>query len=245
MTTIGIYSPDRSNKPMVLHGFIAIVFLLLAVAAHAQEPRYSYFEIGVLNQDQSLTGTQVPIPGQVVDIATTDGSGVQFLGSLEIWNGVYAFAEYGSADPDVGAIITNAQGQFTATDEYDLTTIRGGVGYGFPLSFNTHVFAEVSLDSLDYDFGSFAGEDFDTGDTGLGAAVGIRSILWDDFELRASGRYTSSGTANLTTLEIDDDTLFAVGASYMFIRGLSLTADYETGEIDTWSIGFRLDLDED
>jgi hypothetical protein len=244
MTTIGIYASNCSRSRLAPHALIVLGALLLSCAAYAQEPRYSYFEIGVINQDQSLTGTQVPIPGQVVDIATTDGSGVQFLGSLEIWNGVYAFAEYGSADPDVGAIITNAQGQFTATDEYDLTTIRGGVGYGFPLSYNTHVFAEVSWDSLDYDFGSFAGEDFDTGDTGLGAALGVRTILWDDFELRASGRYTSAGTANLTTLELDDDTLFAVGASYMFIRGLSLTADYETGEIDTWSIGFRLDLDE-
>jgi hypothetical protein len=29
------------------------------------------------------------------------------------------------------------------------------------------------------------------------------------------------------------------------IRGLSIVGDYESGEISSWSVGFRLDLDED
>jgi hypothetical protein len=39
--------------------------------------------------------------------------------------------------------------------------------------------------------------------------------------------------------------LFGVGLGFTIIRGLSVSVDYETGELSTWSVGFRLDLDED
>jgi hypothetical protein len=245
MIKFGNYSPSCSRifRLSTWPGICAIV--LVAGAAHAQEPRYSWFEIGLLGQNQALTGSQVPVPGQAVTVATDDGTGVRFRGSLDIWNNFNLFGEYGSVDPDVSAIITNEQGQFTSSDEFDLTTIRGGLGYRFPVTYAIHIIAEVSYDSLDYDFGSFAGEDFDSGDSGVGALVGIRTVFWDDLELRANARYTSVGTVALDTQTVSDDTLFAVGMSYMFLRGLSVSLDYETGEIDTWSIGFRLDLEED
>lgn len=224
---------------------VVAVFALGGGAASAQEPRYSYFEIGVMGQDTARNGTLVPVPGQTVDVATKDGTGVRFRGSIGDVGGFYGFFDYASIDPDVDGVVTNAQGVFPASDEFDLTTIRGGVGYRWALDFATHVVAEVSFDSLDYDFGSFAGEDFDTGDQGPGALLRIRRMVGDDLELSAHARYTSVGDARLDTLEVDADTLFGVSASYMFVRGLSLTLDYETGEIDSWSVGIRLDLDED
>lgn len=230
-------------------GFVAAcavaVFAVGSGAATAQEPRYSWFEIGVLGQDTSGNGTLVPVAGQTVDIETKDGTGVRFRGSLGEYRGFYAFFDYGAVDADVDGLVTNAQGEFPASDEFDLTTIRGGVGYRWPLHFSTHVVAELSYDSLDYDFGSFAGEDFDTSDQGFGATLRIRRMFGDDLELSAFARHTSVGEAQLDTQQVDADTLFGISASYMFIRGLSLTLDYETGEIDTWSLGVRLDLDED
>ena len=43
----------------------------------------------------------------------------------------------------------------------------------------------------------------------------------------------------------DEDTLFGAGFGWQIIRGLSIVGDYEAGEFSNWSIGFRLDLDED
>ena len=98
---------------------------------------------------------------------------------------------------------------------------------------------------MDFDFGSFAGERFDTGDKDLGAALGIRSMFGDKVELRASVRYSGVGNVDLTTGIVDADTLFGVGFGYELIKGLSVTGDFESGEFSSWNIGFRLDLDED
>ena len=236
----------RLSRAAVHAGSVTLLLLALAGGpAEAQEPRYSWFEIGLLSQDTPRTGTLVPVPGQTVDVATKDGEGVRFRGSIGDYAGFYGFFDYGAVDATVEGLVTNVQGQFPATDEFDLTTIRGGVGYRWAINFATHIVGEISYDSLDYDFGSFAGEDFDTGDQGFGALLRVRRMVGDDLELSAYTRYTSVGDVQLNTQEVDADTLFGVSASYMFIRGLSLTLDYETGEIDSWSAGFRLDLDED
>lgn len=109
----------------------------------------------------------------------------------------------------------------------------------------TDLYGAISYDSTDLDFGSFAGENFDAGDTGVGATVGIRSMFRDKFELRANVRYSGVGDVDLNTGSIDADTLFGVGFGYELVRGLSITGDYESGTFDSWNIGFRLDLDED
>ena len=64
-------------------------------------------------------------------------------------------------------------------------------------------------------------------------------------ELRAFGRYTNHADVDLTTGEFDAGSTYGAGMSWMFVRGLSLVADYEGGEFTRWSLGFRLDLDED
>ena len=158
---------------------------------------------------------------------------------------LYLFIDYGSTDIDVAALVTNAGGQFPAEDEFDYTTVRSGIGLKIPLSPKTDIYAEVSYDSLDLDFGSFAGENFDTDDKTAGGAIGLRTMLNDDLELRAYGRYTGVGDVDLSTGVFDDDALFGAGFGWQIIRGLSIVGDYEAGEFSNWSIGFRLDLEED
>jgi hypothetical protein len=142
-------------------------------------------------------------------------------------------------------VVTNSQGVFLAEDEFDYTAIRGGIGLRFPLRFDTDVYGEVTYDSLDFDFGSFAGENFDMGKQDVGAAIGVRSMFGDNLQLRLYGRYSAVGKADLNTQEFDNDTLFGAGFGFTLIRGLSFVGDFETGEFSRWSIGFRLDLDED
>ena len=70
-------------------------------------------------------------------------------------------------------------------------------------------------------------------------------MLNDELELRAYGRYTSVGDVDLNTSIFDEDTLFGAGFGWQIVRGLSIVGDYEAGEFSNWSVGFRLDLDED
>ena len=240
----------RASSPIAVagrFGWTAGVLLLVmaSTVATAQEVRYSWLDMSFMGQDFDRTGTQEPIPGQTVDIDGSDGDGVRFRGSVGTWNNLYGFFDYGTTDIDVAALVTNEQGEFPAEDVFDFTRIRAGVGLRFPLGAKTDVYGEISYDSLDLDFGSFAGENFDADEQDIGGALGIRTLLTDDFELRAYGRYTGVGDIDLNTLVFEDDTLFGAGFGWQIVRGLSIVGDYEAGEFSSWSIGFRLDLSED
>jgi len=198
-----------------------------------------------MGQDIDRSGVQVPIPGQSVEVAGSDGSGIRFRGSIGTWKNLYLFVDYGSTDIDVDAIIRNSQGTFEASDEFDFTSIRGGLGWKWSVFNKTDLFAEVSYDSTDFDFGSFAGENFDADAQEIGGALGFRTLFGDNFEVKLKGRYTEVGDIDLSTLEFDSDTLYSIGFAWNVIRGFSIVGDYETGEFSSYALGFRLDLDED
>lgn len=224
-----------------------LLFVLpVAIPAHAQEVRYSWFDIAYLQQDVGRAGSLTDsLIDQTVSVDASDGDGIRFRGSVGTWNNLYAFFDFASSDVDVSAVVSNSQGDFPATDEFDLTSIRGGVGFKYSLTVSTDLYAEVTYDSLDFDFGSFAGENFDADQQDVGGAVGFRAMLGDRFEARVHARFTNAGDVDLSTGEFDSDTLYGAGFGYTLMRGLSITGDYEAGEVDSWSIGFRLDLDED
>jgi len=226
---------------------VAVLLLLVCSSATlAQDVRYSWFEISYVQQDIGKDGSMTDeLLGQTVTISSTDGNGIKFRGSLGTWRNLFAFVDFNSSDLIVDVTVSNSQGQVSVTDEFDFTAVRGGVGVKWSLTHKTDIYAAVSYDSTDLDFGSFAGENFDTGEKDVGAQVGVRSIFGDKLELRANVRYSGVGDVNLTTGIWDSDTLFGVGFGYELIRGLSITGDYESGQFNSWNIGFRLDLDED
>jgi len=228
---------------------IVAVLLLVAYssATLAQNVRYSWFEISYVQQGigegGTLTDDQI---GQTVNIVSLeDDNGIKFRGSFGTWRNLFAFVDFNSSDLIIDVTVSNSQGQFSVTDEFDFIAVRGGVGVRWSLTHKTDIYAAVSYDSTDLDFGSFAGENFDTGEKDVGAQVGVRSIFGDKLELRANVRYSGVGDVDLTTGIWDSDTLFGVGFGYELIRGLSITGDYESGQFNSWNIGFRLDLDED
>ena len=225
----------------------AISLLVIGNAATAQEIRYSWVDMSFMAQDVSRSGSLTPLPGQTVDIAVTDGAGVRFRGSLGVWKNIYLMVDYGSTDIDLTGTVTNTDTGFVQefADEYDYTTIRGGVGLKFSILDATDIYGEITYDSLDFDFGSFAGENFDMDRQEVGAALGVRTMLGRNFTVNVRGRYSNLGDADLTTGDFDTDTLFGIGVAWEIIRGLSIVGDYEAGEFSSWSVGFRLDLDED
>jgi hypothetical protein len=219
---------------------------LLSGQATAQEVRYSWLDVSFMAQDIDLMGSlDTPAPDQFVDLHAKDGDGVRFRGSVGTWNNLYLFVDYGSTDIDVDVVITNPGGSFPGVDEFDYTDIRGGVGVKWSIAFSTDLYAEVSYDSVDFDFASFAGENFDTGQSDVGGALGVRSMVTDNLELRAYGRYTPNAEVDLTTAVYDSGSLFGAGFGWEIVNGLSIVGDYESGEFARWSVGFRLDLDED
>jgi hypothetical protein len=229
---------------------LALLFLFSTVNdADAQEIRYSWLDMSYMGQDVGRQGT-LPSPGvpnQLVDVAVTDGTGVRFRGSIGSWRGLYIVFDYGSTDIDLTGVVRNTVTGVEAPfdDEYDYTTIRGGIGFKYSIAFKTDLFGELTYDSLDFDFGSFAGENFDMDRQEPGATLGVRTLFGDDFQVQLQGRYSQVGDADLTTGIFDSDTLFGAGVAWQIIRGLFLVADYETGEFSSWSVGFRLDLDEE
>jgi hypothetical protein len=219
---------------------------MATVTAGAQEVRYSYLDMSFMAQDVARTGSQTPIAGQTVDYDATDGNGIRFRGSIGTWHNMYLFIDYGSTDINLNAFIVSPlipQGQ-SVTDEFDMTTIRGGVGLKYSIGTATDIYGEITYDSSDFDFGSFALENFDMGEKDVGGSIGIRRLMNDDLEVRAWGRYTNVGDIDLNGLVFDPDVLYGVGFGWQLIRGFSIVGDYESGEFSSWSIGFRLDLDE-
>lgn len=230
--------------------WLAVFAVLLAVLASgtagAQELRYSWLDLSFMGQDVDRQGLQqTPVPGQTTEVNATDGDGVRFRGSFGTWYDFYVFGEYRSTDIDVEALVRNDQGEFPAADEFDLTTIFGGIGWRYPIHFATDIFVELSYDSIDYDFGSFAGEDFDIDDQDFGATLGIRHMMNDDIQLYAYGRYSNHADIDLDTLTFDTGQFYGAGIVWEIVRGLAIVGDFESGEITSWAVGFRLDLDED
>lgn len=256
MTFLQTTKPEMAaTRRTRIGGYVTVLLLgFLAASAQAQdEVRYSWFEISYVAQDVDRMGSQIslidPLEPQLVEIHAKDGDGIKFRGSLGTWHNLYAFLDFASSDIAVSSVVTViSTGEMAeGDDEFDFTAIRGGIGLRFPLTYKMDLYGEVSYDSLDLDFGSLVGEDFDTDSQDVGGTLGIRAIVGSNLELRAWGRYSNVGDVDLSLSagSLDADTLFGVGFGYEIVRGLSITGDYESGEFSSWNLGFRLDLSED
>ena len=220
--------------------------VMLSHSAAAQEIRYSWMDMSFTAQDVDRAGflPSPGIPDQIIDVAVTEGSGVRFRGSLGTWKGFYLMVDYSSTDIDLTGSITNPTFTDDFADEFDFTMIRGGIGLKYSIFEATDIFGEITYDSLDFDFGSFAGEDFDMGGKGAGATLGVRTMFGHHFQMELRVRYSDVGDADLTGGFFEDDTPIGAGFAWEVIRGLSIVGDVEVGEFTNWSMGFRLDFDE-
>jgi len=237
-------------KPLPIRALLPFLVLLgMGDAGYAQEIRYSWLDMSFMAQDVSRAGT-LPSPGipdQIVDIAVADGAGVRFRGSIGTWHNLYLKLDYASTDIDLSGAVRNTSTGVESPfeDEFDYTSIRGGVGIKYSIFEKTDLFGELLYDSLDLDFGSFAGEDFDMGRQDIGGVLGVRTLFGDEFMLQLQARYTEMADADLTTGEFDSSAVFGVGFAWEFIRGFSIVGDLESGEFSSWALGFRIDLDEE
>ena len=216
--------------------------LVCAIAwnsALASDLSYTVLDFQALSQTAEASGLQTPVPTQDVAISTDSGEGIGLSGSLAIGDRFYAGGAFQSSVIDVNGVVTNPLGTTVVSDEFDLINSRLAFGYIQELGTNFDVYAELAFESLEFDFGGFAGEDFDTDDSGLGGAVGFRWNPSAQWEVFSAARFTPVGKVLLNSRELDSDTLVNLGIRWYFLEDLGLGVNYESGEVETLTISIR------
>ena len=212
---------------------------LLQQPARASSLSYTYLDFQSLDNTVDAAGVQMPVPLQTVSIDAGGGDGIAVGGSMATGSRFYVAGIYKSSIIDVQGVVTNPLTTVAVDDEFDLTLGRLSLGYLQPIGENLDVIFEVSYDSVNYDFGSIAGEDFDLDDTGAGAQLGFRWNPVPAFELFGFGRHSPMGKTNLSAREFESDTTAHVGFRWYFFQDLGIGLEYESGEIETTTISMR------
>ena len=218
---------------------LSLLSLTLPSTAISSELSYTYLDFQWVQPTIDLSASQNPVPSQSVDIVSNEGSGVSVAGALALPNQFYLVGSFQSSIVDVDAVVTNPLGVTEVSDEYDFIRSRAGAGYLFAIGANLDIILELTYDTSEYDFGSVAGENFDTHDAGAGGQIGFRWNPVLPFELYASGRYSSVGKIDLNRREFEADTHMNLGLRWYFFEDLGLGVEYESGQVDTITVSMR------
>lgn len=217
----------------------ALLAGLSAPAAYGSELSYTFFDFRYVANEIEASGAQTPVPVQTVSGTAEDGDGVAVFGSVAIGERFYVVGSYLSSIIDVRGVVDNPLGVTPVEDNFDLVATTLGFGYQRELRPNLDLNAELIYDQADYDFGSFAGENFDANDSGVGLRVGARWNPIEPLEVNGYARLSPVGTIDMTSQTLDSDTLVGVGINWYFIEDLGVGVNYEAGNVDTLTISMR------
>ena len=224
------------NTTLVLAAFASLVFGRPALATDLS---YTFMDFRVLDTSVDASGALTPVPGQTVTVNAEDGDGIGIAGSLAIGERFYLHGAYLTSIIDVAGRVQSPLATATVRGQFDLLATTLGVGYRYPIGEELDLIAELNYDSTEYDFGSFAGENFDAKESGAGARVGFRWNPARPVEIHAFARHSPNAKVVLSRREIESDTLMNVGLRYYFFSDLALGLDYESGSVDTLAISMR------
>lgn len=143
-----------------------------------------------------------------------DGDGFGIGGSLDFGNNWYGFVNYGKASFDFGI---------------DLDELAVGAGYHVDLTENTDFFgtlAYIDVSAGADGFGSI-------GENGLGVTIGVRGMVSEKLELKASASYVDFGNGA-------DGTSLGVAGWHSFGGdfALGISADFDEN-VSAYGIGVR------
>jgi hypothetical protein len=223
-------------------GVLAPLLALCLCAANvssASELSYTFLDFRYVANDIEATGAQDPVPGQTVEGKTEDGDGVGVGGFVAIGERFYFVGSYQSAIIDLEGVVSNPLGVTSVRDNFDFVETSVGFGYLKELRPNLDLTAEITYDQADYDFGSFAGEDFDSNDGGAGGKVGFRWNPVEPLEVAWYARYSPVGSVLISTRELEADTLVGLGVNWYFIEDLGVGLTYESGDVETMTVSMR------
>ncbi|HEX6998170.1 MAG TPA: hypothetical protein VF322_08490 [Gammaproteobacteria bacterium] len=217
----------------------AVLLVCHSACAAASDLSYTFIDFKVLGNSVDATGIQTSAPGQTVRVDAGDGDGIAVAGGMLLPGRFYLTGEFASSVIDVDGIVQSPLTVAQVSGEFDLVTSTLAIGYQRELSENFDVIAELSYDSVEYDFGSFAGERFDTDGSGVGARVGFRWNPVPPFELFASAKYSPAGAVSLDARELDGETRVSSGVRWYFFEDLGVGIDYESGDASAWTLSMR------
>ncbi len=230
-----------------------IVWILIAAVAlaalaspgvAASELTYTYVDFGSLTVQSDLTGTKSPTATQTVRVESGDGDGLTLGGSLAVGQRFYLRAAYESSVIDVDASVTSPLATVSTSGNFDHVNTRVAFGYVQPLGNTLDLYVEAAYDTVDYDFGSFAGESFDVDDGGAGFGAGLRWNPNPSLELFLGAHASAVGEVDLTTSDLDRGTQGSLGLRFYFFRDLGLGFDVRSGDVDSLNISLRFGFGE-
>jgi hypothetical protein len=232
---------SRSSPPPVFVFALASAFSLALTgpAASAADLSYTFIDFRVVGSSFDGSGEQKPIPEQSVRTEADGGSGISVAGSLALPAGLYATGLYDSSVIDVATTVTSPLAVADIADQFDLTASRFGIGYRHALGPKLDVIAELTYDTAELDFGSLAGEDFDTEGSGGALRAGFRWAPSESFEVYASGGRSPVGRVSLDTRRFKDGTVVNAGMRWYFFQDLGVGLDYQSGDLSALTLSMR------
>ena len=190
---------------------IAALSVLFPLAAIAESPNWTFVEASYVDSSGEDSGLEL------------DTTGYEIAGSIGFAEMFFVDLSYSSGDGDID--INNPgiiQGDLDV--DYDTWTLGGGVAWG--VTDTTDIYGRVAygMSNVDVKLPGFGSESED--DDGYGAAVGVRSMVWQSLELRGELGYAGIGDG--------DDFTYLVGAYYTIADHFTFGASYENvGDFDT------------
>jgi hypothetical protein len=227
---------NRHNLP---HAALALLGLGSAGQAAASELSYTYVDFRVLGSSVTAAGVDSPVPGQEVMLDAGDGDGISVAGALALPAGFYLTGAFNSSIIDVDATITSPLTQALVQDEFDLITSNFGIGYQRELAENFDLIVELTYDTAELDFGSLAGEDFDTEGSGGAARVGFRWNPTPPFEVYALAGQSPVGKLTLSDRRFESAAVVNAGLRWYFFQDLGLGVDYQSGDLSAVTLSMR------
>jgi hypothetical protein len=227
--------PMRVRKPAVF----TLLLTVMAPTTYASNLSYTFLDFFVLDQSVSAVGVQSPVPEQTVTITPRSGDGIAVAGSATLGDRFFFAGEYRSSIIDVDAFVQSQLDEARVGGRFDLSSSSLGFGLRQELARNFDVEVMAFYDSVTFDFGSFAGENFDVSDSGAGARLGFRWNPTRAFELFGGARYSQVRKPLLTERTLTSDTTFQAGIRWFFFEGLGAGVGYESGDVETVTLSLR------
>lgn len=224
----------------VYGGMLLGVLMLFGAAVQASDLSYTFVDFGALGVDSSVQGTKRPTATQRVDVISGEGDGLTVAGSLAVGRRFFVAGGYASSVVDASASIVSPLATASTSGNYDLAMSRVVLGYVQPIGSNLDVVFEASYDSVEYDFGSFAGETFDVDDSGAGFGVGVRWNPRAKLELFATARSSSVGAVDLGASQLDSGTEVSAGVRFYFFKDLGVGFNFRSSDdVDAFTVSLR------
>jgi hypothetical protein len=217
----------------------AVLLALSSGAAPASDLDYTFIDFRVLDDALNARGTQSPIPEQPVETEAHGGNGISVAGSLALPARLYVAGHFDSSVIDVETHIVSPLAEEDVADQFDLVESSFGVGYRYPLGTRLDLVGEISYMTTQLDFGSLAGENFDTKGTGVGAGVGVRWNPRPSFEAYATGTVSPVAKVSLDERDFASGTVVNAGIRWYFFQDLGVGIDYRSGDLSTWTLSMR------